>query len=250
VRLIDVHAHLAAPEFADDLPAVLARAAAAGVERIVAVGETLDEAERILALSHAHPAIRPAAGLYPTVLDLDAAETLAAFVRRHAAALVAIGEVGLDHWAVEEPGWAVQLDILAGFVALSNECALPLNVHSRSAGRATIQALKALGARRVLLHAFDGKAASAAEGVAAGFFFSIPPSIVRSPQKQKLVRQLPLDRLLLETDSPVLGPRPGERNEPANALLACRAIAALKGCTAEQVALATTENAFRCFPRL
>ncbi len=250
MRLIDAHAHLAAPEFADDLPAVLARAAAAGVEQIVTVGETLADAERVLALSREHPAIRPAAGLFPTILDLSAAQAMIAFIRRHAAALVAIGEVGLDHWAVDAGGWEVQQAILAGFVGLSNELGLPLNVHSRSAGRATIAALTGLGARQVLLHAFDGKPASAAEGVKAGFFFSIPPSILRSPQKQKLVRFLPLDCLLLETDSPVLGPHPGERNEPANALLACQAIASLKGCTTEEVGVATTENARRCFPRL
>jgi TatD DNase family protein len=143
----------------------------------------------------------------------------------------------------------VQRRILARFVTLAGELDLPLNVHSRSAGRATIQFLRDHGARRVLLHAFDGKASSAQEGLAAGYYFSIPPSVVRSEQKQKLVRALPLDRLLLETDSPVLGPDPAQRNEPANAAVACRIIAKLKGVPAEEVARVTTANARALFPR-
>jgi len=250
VQLIDAHAHLAAPDFAGDLPAVLTRAAAAGIRHIVAVGETLTDAERILALASEHALIRPAAGLYPTIMDRDAATEMRAFIRNNAESLVAIGEVGLDHWAVEEQDWPLQEEILAGFVTLANELDLVLNVHSRSAGRATIELLKAHDARRVLLHAFDGKASTALEGIEAGFFFSIPPSVVRSPQKQKLVRRLPLDRLLIEADAPVLGPRPDERNEPANARLACEAIAALKGCSPAQVAEVTTANALRLFPRL
>jgi TatD DNase family protein len=251
VEFIDVHAHLAAPEFADDLPEVLARAEAAGVSGIVTVAETLAESERVLALSARHPVIKAAAGLYPTQPDLDAADAVVAFARRHGDRLVALGEVGLDHWVAKaEADWSVQEAILAKFVALSSELDLPLNVHSRSAGRYAIAFLRAHGARRVLLHAFDGKASTALEGVEVGYYFSIPPSVVRSPQKQKLVRQIPLGSLLLETDSPVLGPTPAERNEPCNIAVACRAVADLKGVSPEAVARITTENAARLFSRL
>jgi TatD DNase family protein len=250
VELFDAHAHMASDEFAQDLPAVLARAEAAGVRGIVTVAETLEEGERILGLSSLYPLIKPAAGLYPTILDLDAADAVVAFAKRHADRLVALGEVGLDHWVVkEEVDWKIQEEILARLVALSNEADLPLNVHSRSAGRHTIGFLRSQGARRVLLHAFDGKASAAVEGVRAGYFFSIPPSVVRSPQKQKLVRSLPLVCLLLETDSPVLGPDPAARNEPANVRIACRAVADLKRVSFEEVARITTENARRLFPR-
>jgi TatD DNase family protein len=249
MELLDAHAHMAVPDFAEDLPEVLSRAEAAGVRGIVAVGETLEDAERTLALADRHPLLRPAAGLYPTHLDMDAAEAVLSFIRRHADRLVAIGEVGLDHWAVKnEAEWRIQEAILARFVALSRELELPLNVHSRSAGRYTVDFLKRHGARRVLLHAFDGKA-SAAEGVEAGYFFSIPPSVVRSPQKQKLVRHLPLDCLLLETDAPVLGADPTVRNEPANVTIACQAVAQLKGIVPSEVARVTTANARRLFPR-
>jgi TatD DNase family protein len=250
VKLFDAHAHLGAEEFVADLPSVLARAEAVGVCGIVAVGETLGDAERNLTLSERHSLIRPAAGLYPTILDRDAADAMIEFVRTHADRLVALGEVGLDHWVVkDEADWKTQEEILARFVVLSNDLDLPLNVHSRSAGRHAIGFLKEQGARRVLMHAFDGRASAATEGVQAGFFFSIPPSVVRSPQKQKLVRHLPLECLLLETDSPVLGPDPTLRNEPRNVNVACEAVASLKGLPADEVARITTENARRLFPR-
>ena len=248
--LFDAHAHLASGDFKDDLPAVLARADAAGLCGILAVGETLEDAERTLALSDRYPLVKPAAGLYPTRLDLSAAEAVMAFIRRHADRLVALGEVGLDHWVMkDETDWRRQEEILTRFVVLSNNLELPLNVHSRSAGRHTIAFLREHGARRVLLHAFDGKASAAAAGVEAGYFFSIPPSVVRSPQKQKLVRHLPLDRLLLETDSPVLGPDPQVRNEPSNVAVACQVVAALRALPQEEIARITTENARRLFPR-
>jgi TatD DNase family protein len=99
----------------------------------------------------------------------------------------------------------------------------------------------------VLLHAFDGRAATALPAVEAGFFFSVPPSIVRSPQKQKLVRRLPIENLLVETDSPVLGPEPGTRNEPANVTISVSAIAAIKELHEEAVIDAVEENQRRLF---
>lgn len=248
--LVDAHAHLCADEFREDLEAVLAAAAAAGLIRIITVGETLEDAEANLALAARFPQVKVCAGLYPTILDLEAAAALAAFIRAHRDRLVGIGEVGLDHWVVKgDAERDLQHRILGDFIALAGELDLPLNIHSRSAGRVTVQLLKDQGARRVLLHAFDGKASAALEGAAAGFYFSIPPSVVRSVQKQKLVRALPLDRLLLETDSPVLGPDPATRNEPANLRMACQAVADLKGTSFEEVAERTTANARRLFSR-
>jgi TatD DNase family protein len=104
-----------------------------------------------------------------------------------------------------------------------------------------------LAASRVQLHAFDGKASTALPAVEAGFFFSIPPSVARSEQKQKLVKMLPLSCLLVETDSPVLGPNPQERNEPANALIAVKAIAELKGKNETEVLEAIAENTRRLY---
>jgi TatD DNase family protein len=106
------------------------------------------------------------------------------------------------------------------------------------------------GAARVQLHAFDGRASTTGPAVEAGYYFSIPPSVARSRQKQKLVKQLPLDSLLVETDSPVLGPEPGSRNEPANLALVVQAIAAIKSLPEQAVAEAVTANTIRLYGRL
>jgi TatD DNase family protein len=244
VPLIDTHAHLCAPEFAHDLGDVLSRAQAEGVTAVIAVGETPADAARNLELSRQHPMIRPAAGLYPTVLEPDQAEALHRFIRKNRSGLAAIGEVGLDFWMVKsDKDRELQKEIFRGFIALACGTDLPLNVHSRSAGRETIDLLIKAGANRVQLHAFDGRASTARPAVEAGFFFSIPPSVVRSRQKQKLVKQLPLSCLLVETDSPVLGPEPGIRNEPANLPFAIRAIAEIKSLPEQAVAEAVSENA-------
>jgi TatD DNase family protein len=249
--LIDCHAHLGDAVFDVDRHDVLRRARAAGVAGVVTVGETLADAERNLRLADVHPEILPAAGLYPTHLDLDEAERIASLLRDHRERWVAIGEVGLDHWKVKElQDRELQRELFARFVRLSLELDLPLNVHSRSAGRHAIAVLLEEGARRVQLHAFDGKPASAMPAVDAGYYFSIPPSIVRSRQKQKLVQRLPLSCLLLETDSPVLGAVPGERNEPAQLRVALKAIAELKGLTEDEVVAAVTANTGRLYGEL
>ena len=248
--LVDAHAHLYAPAFAADLGAVLARAAAQGVQAILCVSESLAEAERVIELAGRHPLIKPCAGLYPTILDRDAAAAMLDFIRQHQDRLVAIGEVGLDYWKVQDAAdREVQRDILAQHIALSRELDMPLNIHSRSAGRHCIAWLRENGARHVLLHAFDGKAATARAAIEAGYYFSIPPSIVRSPQKQKLVRHLPLEHLLLESDAPVLGPDKDVRNEPCNVWLSCQHIATIKGVPVDEAARITTTNAKHLFPR-
>ena len=242
-KLVDVHAHMCDPCFDRDRDLVLERARIAEVEAIIAVGENLEDAQKNLELAKRHPALKPAAGLYPTYLDLNLAHNMAAFIRRQRPRLVAIGEVGLDYWVVKEDAEKeLQREIFKLFVELAKELNLPLNVHSRSAGRQAIALLLESGAPKVQLHAFDGKAVTALPAVEAGYFFSIPPSVVRSRQKQKLVNQLPLSCLLVETDSPVLGPSHEARNEPANILQSLKAIAALKDIDEKEVIDAVSEN--------
>jgi TatD DNase family protein len=249
--LVDTHAHLCNSEFDRDRGEVLARARDTGVGAIIVVGETLADAERNLDLAGQFPMVKPAAGLYPTFLDCDQAKEMHAFIRSHRAQLAAIGEVGLDHWAVKaEADRELQHEIFKGFIRLSQELGLPLNVHSRSAGRHVVTTLLEEGATQVQLHAFDGKASTALPAVGAGYFFSIPPSVVRSRQKQKLVKHLPLSSLLVETDSPVLGPEPGVRNEPANLPLAIRAIAEIKSLPEQSVVEAVSENTARLYGSL
>ncbi len=247
--IFDTHAHLCAAEFADDLEQVLGRARETGVAGVLAVGESLEDARSNLEIRRRSDGfVAMAAGLFPTLLDLDQAESVEGFLRENRNEIAAVGEVGLDYWKVAEgPDRDLQRELFGRFVDLAIELDLPLNVHSRSAGRATIEFLLERGATRVQMHAFDGRAANAWAGVEAGFFFSVPPSIVRSPQKQKLVRRLPIESLLLETDSPVLGPEKSARNEPANARVALEAISALKQAEPAAVAEAIRANTRRLY---
>jgi TatD DNase family protein len=246
--IVDTHAHICDSSFDADRGEVLHKAAAAGVGAVIAVGENIADARRNIALADKHPMIRPAAGLYPSILDLDQAQQIHSFIRQERSKLVAIGEVGLDFWVVkEEPQKELQKEILKGFVNLSQELDLPLNIHSRSAGRHAVALLLEHGATRVQMHAFDGKASAALPAAEAGFFFSIPPSVIRSRQKQKLVKHLPLSCLLIETDSPVLGPDPKQRNEPANITFAIKAVADLKSAVEEEVLEAVGANTRRLY---
>lgn len=241
--LTDTHAHIGDAAFDMDRDAVLARAAAAGIATVITVGEDLTDAKKNITLARKYPILKAAAGLYPTHLDRTAAESLRTFIRMYRREIVAVGEVGLDYWMVKDSTKReVQREIFAGFIDLAIELDLPLNVHSRSAGRHAVSLLLTRGARQVQMHAFDGKIAAARPAIEAGYYFSVPPSVVRSRQKQKLVRHLPLASLLLETDSPVLGPDAMVRNEPANLTIAIDAIAAIKGLESQAVIASVVAN--------
>ena len=249
--LVDTHTHLCDPVFDADRSEVLRRASDAGVAAVILVSEDLPDAQRNIQLAAGHSMLKPAAGLYPAILDPAQAEDLHLFIRQVSDKLVAIGEVGLDHWVIKEQAQkALQKKIFKGFIDLAGELDLPLNVHSRSAGRHAVALLLDSGATRVQLHAFDGKFTAALPAVEAGYFFSIPPSVVRSRQKQKLVKNLPLSCLLVETDSPVLGPTPDERNEPANVRVSINAIAEIKGVHEAEVIEAVTENTRKLYGNL
>ncbi len=248
MKIFDTHAHLCDSSFDGDLEEVLNRASDAGVCMVIAVSEDFSDARKNLRLSERYSVIRPAAGLYPDKADQKHAEEMAVWIRENRARLWAIGEVGLDFWVAKTPeDRAVQADIFSMFVDLSIELDLPLNVHSRSAGRQVIDILISKGAKKVQLHAFDGKFGTALRAVEAGFMFSIPPSVVRSPQKQKLVKNLPLSCMMVESDSPVLGPEASERNEPANCRVAIDAIAHIKGGDVRTVAEQVFENSCRFY---
>jgi len=250
-RLVDAHAHICDSGFDEDRAEVLERARRSGVAAIIAVGENLSDARKNIELARKYPVLKPAAGLYPADSDLNRADEMADFIRHNRSILAAIGEVGLDYWvAKEDTEKARQREVLKIFIELSKELNLPLNVHSRSAGHHAIALLLEKNAVRVQMHAFDGKASAALPAVEAGYFFSIPPSVVRSRQKQKLVKQLPLSCLLIETDSPVLGPTPDERNEPANIWHSIKAIAALKDIPEEEIIATIAENTERLYGKL
>nr|XP_039259180.1 putative deoxyribonuclease TATDN3 [Styela clava] len=260
---VDCHCHLAAPEFADDLDIVVKRGKEANIKAIIVVPEFFTEFERTLDICEQYSDfLFPCLGIHPVQRDSELTERSVMpddlkdaipFIDSHYNEIVGIGEVGLDFtpfYTKEIDSKEKQREVLRFQAALAQKYDLPLNVHSRSAGRPTIKALKECGATKVVLHAYSGNAASAMEGVQAGYYFSIPPCIVRSEQKQNIVKRIPMDNILLETDSPALGPEKQVRNEPSNITISCEWIAKIKGISVEDVQKITTENACKLFPKL
>ncbi|TKS87024.1 putative deoxyribonuclease TATDN3 [Collichthys lucidus] len=260
---VDCHCHISARDFDKDIEEVIDSSKQVGLLALLAVAEHAGEFEKIIELSQRFPGfIFPCLGVHPVqdvspeqqrgarLQDLDAALPIIEKYKDH---LVAIGEVGLDftpRYVSNDADKDNQRQVLVRQAQIAKELDLPLNVHSRSAGRPTIHLLKEQGVEKALLHAFDGKPSVAMEGVKAGYFFSIPPSIVRSEQKQKLVKQLPLENICLETDSPALGPEKQVRNEPKNICVSAEYISKVKGVSLQTVMEVTTQNALRLFPKL
>ncbi|XP_062571991.1 putative deoxyribonuclease TATDN3 [Saccostrea cucullata] len=260
---IDCHTHLADSVFENDIQDVLDNARKSGVVAALVCTETPADIPIVLRLCEKFPDILlPCLGIHPVQKDSNDVERCVSQkdldkaiseIEKRIDKICAIGEVGLDFQPRITPNpehKEAQRNVLKAQVELANKYNLPLNVHSRSAGRPAIAALKEFGARNVLMHAFDGRPSIAMEGIKEGYFFSIPPSIVRSEQKVKLIKQLPMEQILLETDSPALSPVKGERNEPSNVKISCDHIANVKGLTSEEVRRITTQNAVKLFPKL
>ncbi|MCB9556642.1 MAG: TatD family hydrolase [Deltaproteobacteria bacterium] len=249
MAIVDVHCHLHAADFDADRDLVLARAKRVGIRSILTMGEGFADNQRALAVAAQHPAlVRACLGLHPCHVDDEDLDAICAQIRG-APGIAAIGEVGLDYWTAKTDAQRLcQRQALSRLIELAQELELPLSLHSRSAGHHTLELLVERGAKRVCMHAFDGAAKHAVRAAEEhGFFFSIPPSVVRSPQKQKLARRLPLAALLLETDAPVLGADREQRNEPAAIVEAANKVAELKGVTVDQVLRAASENAQQLF---
>ncbi|XP_065661449.1 putative deoxyribonuclease TATDN3 isoform X3 [Hydra vulgaris] len=257
--MIDVHCHISASEFSEDFNDLINEAKKVGVEAIVAVSEFPSDFQKVIKLSELYPNfIYPCIGVHPVQesnqsVSLETMQIAEKFIQDYNKILVGIGEIGLDftpRYINSPTDKAVQRDVFQKQVALAKEYNLPVNVHSRSAGRPVIDLLIEQGATKVLLHAFDGKISVAIRGVEAGYYFSVPPCIVRSEQKQKLVAAIPLSNLLLETDAPALGPNITMRNVPANIMISCREVARIKNISFEEVFFQTSQNARKLFDKI
>lgn len=242
--MIDVHCHLEDEIFDKNRDKIIENAKNVGVKAIITSGIGYNLAIKALSISDGKY-IFLSIGLPP--YDLSDFDKVVYFIEKNIDKIIAIGEVGLDYYLGKENTREEQLKCFKYFIKLAKDYDLPLIVHSRSAGKYAIETLINEKAEKVVLHAFDGKAMYALKGVNYGFYFSIPPSIIRSKQKQNLVKFLPIDFLMLESDSPVLGPTINEINEPKNIIISLNKIAEIKKIPKEEVARITTNNAKKVF---
>ena len=257
--LVDTHAHLDDRAFAADREAVIARAVAAGVSRILTVGVDLPSSRAAVALAEKHPAVYAAVGLHPH----DARKWNEATARELRALaqhprVVAIGETGLDFYRNLSPREA-QIAAFRAQLALAGEVGLPVIIHDREA-HGEVMAILREWVERVrtpvlgVLHAFSGDLALAEEASNLGFCIALggPVTFTNARRPVEVARQLPLDRLLVETDCPYLTPEPfrGRRNEPAYVRYVAERLAQIRAQPVEVVAKATTQNALTLFPRL
>jgi TatD DNase family protein len=244
--MIDTHCHLELEEFDVDRQTVIEDASDLGIAIITSAIEK-QLWEKGCAIAEAHSSVHASAGLEPT--KYRDCEIATEWIRSNKERIIAIGETGLDHYLIRDHREReLQDSCFRSLIALAKELGLPLQVHSRSAGRKALGTLESCGASQVHLHAFDGKASLARiASQDLGYYFSIPTSVVRSPQKRKLVKAVHIERLLLETDSPVLSPEKGTRNVPANLPIALREVSSILRRTEEELREIILENTLRLY---
>ena len=250
----DTHAHLSFPDFANDRPATVARATAAGVTRIISVATDLADAHRVLAVAGEYPGVFAAVGLHPNHTsdswraDMQALATLAGRPK-----VVAIGETGLDYFRSRDRV-AVQREMFQAHLDLARPRRLPVIIHCRAADADTLAMVRAnVPDRRPwgVMHCFAGNTQVAMECIELGLLISFTGILTfkNADALRTVAGAIPLESMLLETDSPYLAPIPqrGQRNEPAFIPHIAAALAQLKGVPVEEVARVTTANAQRLF---
>ncbi len=261
--LVDTHCHLTAAQFDADREAVMARAQAAGVMAMVTIATDLNDAMAVVTLAAAQPAVYAAVGIHPNEaarLPPDWPESLRALAGRPR--VVAIGEIGLDYYWRRTPE-DIQKGVLRRQLDLAAELGLPVIIHDREAHDDLRRELQDWVWRRVpgtplaarpfvgVLHSFSGDRAMAEEALAWGFVLGVAGLVTFHNARglQALVRHLPPERVVVETDSPYLAPHPyrGRRNEPAHVALVAAKLAKLWELPAAQVATMTTATADRLF---
>jgi TatD DNase family protein len=266
--LVDTHCHLDFDRFDKDREAVLARAAQNGVAAIVVPGVDLRNSRAAVALAEKHAPVYAAVGVHPTSTDeLDAATLRELRDLAGHPKVVAIGEIGLDYYWPKQPkrDWPcaapeTQRKAFRQQLDLAAETGLPVIIHNREADTDVMIALEdAFGGRATpsttgVLHSFSGDLELAEWTLELGFYVGItgPVTFPKSGQTKEVAQKIDFERLLIETDAPFLTPHPyrGKRNEPALVRLVAQEIAQLRGCSLEDVALRTTQNAQTLFRRL
>ncbi len=251
--LIDSHCHLNFPDLAQRLPEILANMAEAGVDKAIAISVSRQSFEEVHAIAQNHPNIYATVGIHPD--DPEAEEfSLEELLERAARPkVVAIGETGLDyHWCKGDLAWQHQRFAL--HIEAANRSGLPLVVHTRDAAEDTMRLLREHQAHAGVIHCFTEDVHTAKLALDLGFYISFSGIVTfkNATAIQEAARYVPLDRLLVETDSPYLAPVPkrGKPNEPAYVRHTAAFVAQLRGDSLENIAQATTANCLRLFNKI
>jgi TatD DNase family protein len=255
--LVDSHCHLDFPDFSDEIDAVVARAQAAGVARIVTISTRIRRHVEVLAIAERFPQVYCSIGTHPHYaheeLDIPVEELVA---RTQHPKVVAIGEAGLDyHYELSTRG--AQEQGLRNHIAAARATGLPLVIHAREADADMIAILTeetGKGAFPAVLHCYTGGHDLAQRAVSLGLYISFTGILTfkKSDDLRAIAKTLPADRILVETDAPYLAPGPyrGKRNEPAYVVETARVLAETRGVSPEQIGRETSDNFFRLFDKV
>lgn len=254
--LVDSHCHLDFPALAEEEADVIARARSAGVELMQTIGTRLSSFDQVLAIAETHPEVVCSVGVHPHQAGEEGLDEPAPLLA-HAVhpKVVGVGESGLDYHYDNSPREA-QAATFRAHIEAARASGLPLIVHTRDADDDTIAMLRTAmddGAFTGVIHCYSSSPELGFAAVDLGFYLGLGGILTfkRSDELRATVRELPLDRLLLETDAPYLAPEPfrGKRNEPAHVARVAATLAEIKGLTVAEVAAATTANFFRLFTK-
>lgn len=251
--LVDSHCHLDFPDLADNLPQIFQLMAQNDVGCAVCIGVNLEDLPRVLALAENYPQILASVGVHPETTDAREPSVAELVQLASHPRVIAIGETGLDYyWHKDKPEW--QRERFRTHIRAARESGKPLVIHTRDSAADTLRLMQEEGAREVggIMHCFTESWEVAEAALAQGFHISLSGIVTfkNALLVKDVARRVPLDRLLVETDSPYLAPVPyrGKTNQPGYVRHVAEEVARLRGLDYEEVVAATTDNFFRLFP--
>ena len=249
MRIIDTHAHLSD---LDDVGGVIGRAQEVGVDAIVAVGANLETSRATLELAGSHQGhVYPAIGIHPTDWGNDHIPKTLEFIRERIDDCIAVGEIGLDYWhrdaRKQREVRERQRQIYVEQLKISSEYRKPASVHGRGSWQDALDLAAEHGPDRVVFHWYSGPSETLRDLLDNGFYVSATPAAEYSRDHRAALMEAPLDRILVETDSPVFMRNRNRNSEPADLPITVRALVKLKDATEEEVVRVTTVNAEKFF---
>jgi TatD DNase family protein len=249
-RLIDTHAHL---EEMENLEEVLDKSREAGVVAIIAVGSDLETNKRTLEIAERYPDfVYPALGWHPWFIRSPAIDVNLEFIRENIDKAIAVGEIGLDYHKRVRAGAdkSLQKTVLGELLKIAGDSGKPALIHSRYAWRDALEAVLAAKLKKAVFHWYTGTSGVLRDIIDNGFYISVTPAVEYHEEHRRAVKEVPLEKMLLETDAPVTYAR-GRDTEfeanPADVNRSLKGAASLKGISEEEIAGATTENAKMLF---